>query len=632
MLEELSPEELEASPLLTEAYGESLYRCPMVNCNRFCQGFANRYGRDEHVKRHKRAHKCTYEGCDYMELGFSTAAKLNRHLQLCHSTSSEGFTFPNVKSVSTSKALKDAIDGDDALAVRDICIALLKQPHVENGFLLRAIRQKSVNAALAVVELLGTKKEVDHKDRNGKLALHEAVRLQHEELLKQILDTEVDVNAEDRSAKVPFLIALEGRFFHAAELLLNHDRFELKPSAWTSEVFHKSFIRTASSGRNDILRAIFESSAEAFAQKPMPTSRMILRSLAEAGSNNHESTVTLLLTSALDLGLRSYLGEELIKELPRGIEAVTKLLIDGSLNLKLGVDKSGKTRGNALARAAKTDDKETILRLLKSGADINFSSGLMYNALGAAARDGKLSMVQFLLEKGADVNAEGGEAGNALYLACMKGELAIVQTLLSAGASVNTHGKHHGIALGVASNEKHEDIVRLLLEKGADVNIQSKLYGTALSRACLGGSGAIIRLLLEKGADINAPNWSYGNTLISACAEGDEAMVQLLLQSGADVNLQDSEQRTALHEASRLGNKNVVQLLLEKGADVHLQDSEQRTALHEASRSGNKNVVQLLLEKGADVHLQDSEQRTALHEASRSRNKYVVQLLLEKGA
>lgn len=185
-LEEFSVEVLKRSPILNEAYGKMLFKCPVINCTRFYQGFATRPQRDKHVGQHERAHKCTHEGCDYKELGFATEAELRRHVELCHQYLPEEPTFPKVQRVNLAKALNDAIDRDDVQAVRDICCEISDCPLRQTGFILRAMKRRSVSTALVLVELLGTDVEMDHVDNKGRTALHEAVQIRNDGLFDRI--------------------------------------------------------------------------------------------------------------------------------------------------------------------------------------------------------------------------------------------------------------------------------------------------------------------------------------------------------------------------------------------------------------------------------------------------------------
>ena len=121
-----------------------------------------------------------------MELGFPTETELRRHIELCHRVLSEEHTFPNVQRVNLSKALNDAIDRDDVEAVRDICSEISVCPLGQTGFVLRAMKRRSISTALVLVELRGTDVEMNHVDSQGRTALHEAVQIRNDGLFDRI--------------------------------------------------------------------------------------------------------------------------------------------------------------------------------------------------------------------------------------------------------------------------------------------------------------------------------------------------------------------------------------------------------------------------------------------------------------
>ena len=514
------------SPLLTEAYGKSLYKCPIVKCPRFHRGFASRNLRDEHLRSHKRAYKCTVEGCDYLEIGFPTSADLTRHKQLCHCELTEGFTFPSVKRASLSQTLKDAIDRDDASAVRDLCAEMLAYPINETGFLFRAVQRESFGAALVLLELLGSD-EFNHKARDGRTVLHELVKTNHVDFLKKILSTDIDVNAEDTQRRTPLLIALEHGHFDAARLLWSaSDRKPKNMAGWM-----KGFVRASSGGHDDIVPWIFSTIVGHFTHIFPQMSLTISHALRGAASNNHETTIKLILDVGRALDVEKNYSPRLKEATRKGIETI-KLLEQPE------IDGKGKTKWNALAVAALKDDSETVLRLLRNGADINYSSGLSRNALQAAAEHGSLSMVNLLLGNGADVNAictsnSTRSPSTALQAASIRGHNQVVQMLLNKGADVNTQNSFCVNALQAAAMRGHVQVVKILLDNGADSNAHGEHYGSALQAASSQGHDQVVQMLLDRGANINAQGGQYGNALQAASLYGHHKVVEMLVDRGA---------------------------------------------------------------------------------------------------
>ncbi|KAL9064368.1 MAG: hypothetical protein Q9161_008924 [Pseudevernia consocians] len=592
ILEKLPPQVLEDSPLLNEAYGNSLYKCPMNGCSRFLRGFASYNLREQHLRSHERAHKCVVEGCDYSVIGFPTRGDLTKHKQLCHCEPIEEFTFPSVKRASLSQSLKDAVDRDDASAVRDLCVEMLAHPISETGFLFRAVKRKSFGAAFVLLELLGSD-EIYYKAKDGRTVLHELVETMHVDLLKKILSTDIDVNAEDLHQRIPLSIALEQGNFEAARLLWS--ACDGKPKVVSEEAWKKGFVRAASGGHDDVVPWIFRTLVEHVKLTSPTLSIIISKALVGAASNNHETTIKIILDTGRALDVEKKYSKRLKKASCNGIEAI-KLLEQPE------IDEKGKTKRNALANAAQKDDSATVLRLLRNGADINnsyYSSGMKANALQAAAKAGNLSMVHLLLDNGADVNAQCGYYGNALQVASSGGYDQVVQILLDRGADINARGGQFGNALPAASYNGHDQVVQMLLDRGADINAQGGNYGNALQAASLNRAGQVVQMLLDRGADINAQSGNYGNALQAASVRGYDQVVQMLLNRGADVNAQNGHHGNALHAASLRGADQVVQLLLDRGADINAQGGLYGNALQAALFGGHYQTAELLRQRGA---------------------------------
>ncbi len=532
ILEKLSPQVSKDSPLLAEAYGRSLFKCPVIECSRFLRGFANRNLRDDHLRSHKRAHKCTVEGCEYLMIGFPTSADLNRHKQVCHWEQNENCAFPSVKRASLSQTLKDAIDRDDASAVRDLCAEMSVYPINETGFLFRAVKRKSFGAALVLLELLGSD-EIRHIAEDKRTVLHEAVEGMHVDFLKKILHTDVDINASDSKGRTPLSIALEHEHFAAVRLLRSRsgEMSEATPATAISSnvvAWRKGFLGASSGGHNDIMPWIFSNLVQYWVDKPK-ISLTILQALSRAASNNHGLIVKTILDMGREMDLEKHYSKRLKEASRNGIEAI-KLLE------KPEVNEIGKTKGNALAAAAMKDDSAEVLRLLGKGADINYSTGLAHNALHAAAQYGKLSMVHLLLDKGANVNAQRSRPygrETALHAASRSGHDQIVQVLLDRGAEINAYDTSGNNALYNAANRGSHKVVRLLLDRGADINAQGGRYGNALQAASVMGHDEVVKKLLGGGANVNAQGGPYGNALKAALRGGCTQTAEILRQRGA---------------------------------------------------------------------------------------------------
>ena len=693
-MEELWLQKNKESSVLTEAYGKSPFKCPMLRCPRFFQGFATQHQRDKHLKIHNRTHKCLEVTCDYSELGFASQKELVEHTQICHVTPSKDTTFPNVRPKSSCRALEDAIDRDDDMAIRDICDSTFVETVSETGFLLRAIKKRNLKAAMAVLELLGTASEVNYRDKRGRTALHEAAaEVNCETLLQKMLKIAVDFQPKDLDGETPLSTALTAGCFQAVRLLLSTHDINLKSSNRVNQAFKKGVILAAAAGEDDIIQSIL-----AVAVSHIPDSELwewISTALNTAGFHSHESTVALILKINQALGIEKHYRGMLKENLLNGLEVMTKLLMKHSKDTILEVKgKDKKSSHNALRSAAERGDSVAVIALLENGADIDYGSRSLPTALAAASSNNQLLMMRLLLDKGANVDAYGGKWMSPLGAASSKGQVAAIRLLIDNGADPDD-------GIYPASHEGKTAVIELLLGKGARVNAQGDL-GDALNAACYNGHKGTAKLLLLNRAGIYARGevadfefgsaWSrdqeeyidpmfrwdgnsngrrglysalcgaclkdrhnivpilmkqlesgaqtkgqcpgkYNTALYKACQGGVDHLetVGLLLRSGADPNYQHER---ALRIACSLGYLRIAQLLFNYGADVNGQFEGEDTALIGAVTSEKTYIVDWLLSKGADVNAQSTSKGygTALIAACRQNNKLIVQLLLKHGA
>ncbi|KAL9036786.1 MAG: hypothetical protein Q9214_005984, partial [Letrouitia sp. 1 TL-2023] len=586
--------------------------------------------RDQHLRFHERAFKCTEENCDYLTIGFPTKAELARHNEVCHVLPPNDYEIPQVKSISLENALNNAIDKNDKFAVRELCTKLSGHP-TKTGFLFRAVQRTRFDAAFILLGFLGSS-EIHYKSKGNRTVLHEIVNKMHLGLLEKILTTDIDVNTKDSSERTALTIALEHKFFDAARLLWDRtEQPRLVGNFQSMRIWRTAFVAAASGGHNDIMQSIFMTlieNTDSFQNivKRERLSISVSQALTRAAANNHESTVKTILEIGAQTYFEKHYTQRLKKSIPKGIEAIKQL----ERPPRPEVDGNGRTKGNALAKAARKDDEQTVLRLLESGADVNYCKGGFVNtALGSAAENGKLSMVRLLLARGANVDVQPRCGGSPLAMASGKGHYYIVQVLLDNGADVNAQDNFSCTALIRASEGGYGNIVQMLLNNRANVNAHG---GSALLRASAGGYDNIVQMLLNNGADVNARDTSNSTALIGASKGGHDNIVQMLLDNGADVNARDTSSSTALIGASKGGYGNIVQILLDNGANVNTQDIFDSTALILASEGGYGNIVQMLLDNRADVNAQGGSYGSALIGASVRGHGGVVQILLDNGA
>jgi ankyrin repeat protein len=147
-------------------------------------------------------------------------------------------------------------------------------------------------------------------------------------------------------------------------------------------------------------------------------------------------------------------------------------------------------------------------RLIKGGADLEMKNKDGNTALMIALKSDKDELVQLLREAGA---SGYGVQEVALSKAISAGNVAAVRQLLSKGDM----DLNYATPLVTASALGHLDIVQALLEAGADVNQQNEVTGfTPLISAADNGHLEVLSFLLETGADVSIASGSAGNTAL----------------------------------------------------------------------------------------------------------------------
>jgi ankyrin repeat protein len=169
-----------------------------------------------------------------------------------------------------------------------------------------------------------------------------------------------------------------------------------------------------------------------------------------------------------------------------------------------------------------------------------------------ATTSGDFESVMELLRRGADPNATDEAGATCLFKAVQFQHRVIVEELIRWGADVNMAKENGWSPLQEAASEGLADIAAILISAGANVNQRAASVGTHAGRtplhhAARSGHRAIVEKLLMTGADVNCVSLKEGWTPLhfATCWECFDAML-LLIEYGADVNKVDFSQNTPL--------------------------------------------------------------------------------------
>ena len=139
------------------------------------------------------------------------------------------------------------------------------------------------------------------------------------------------------------------------------------------------------------------------------------------------------------------------------------------------------TLGEALSKR----DTPAVVRLIKSGKDVNAVDNYGTSALMNACRWADDTAVSFLLRHGATVDKPRSSKGRTpLMVACAyySGK-AICLMLIEKGADVNAIAEGGVTPLMLAAQSAKFDVVELLLKKGANPNAKDARSKTAVDYA-----------------------------------------------------------------------------------------------------------------------------------------------------
>ena len=229
-----------------------------------------------------------------------------------------------------------------------------------------------------------------------------------------------------------------------------------------------------------------------------------------------------------------------------------------------------------------TESADTVVELLRRGANIHATAATGITALHMAAICGSPLAMRELLARGAKVDSPASnERLTPLHNACQQGCVDSVRLLLDAGSDAA------GVAstcspLFLACQESKPRVVELLLARPeVRAALDRRLAGgvTALNIAADRGCVPAVRALLAAGADVHALNDERVSALHFAAQEGRVTAMLELIDAGASVNGQTSRRVTPLMMACARGHLAAVAVLIRAGASVNARDINGATAL-----------------------------------------------------
>jgi len=492
--------------------------------------------------------------------------------------------------------------------------------------------------------------------RSQTTALAVAIKAGHVDVVKALIDADIDVNADATGGLPPLHYALTCRKNDIARLLVAAGAFvNLKGGEHKTTPLHHAAV----TGNLEMVKFLISKRAKTTTTTTLGDNLVHLA--AYAGS---KECVELLIAQGCKVDLASEYGwAPLHYAAHNGHTAVMEVLIAKGADLDAKADR-GLT---PLHEAAQQGHSGAVALLAAKGANVKLTNR------------GKLTPLQYMVTEWLPPGTKRKYvlSDPLLYGSRLTGRIAtvlppndegrrqIVRVLLDAGADAKAlvNAKDNRVVVDRTFENCEEPLLNLLARRGAldccklavankaDVKGTDRYKQTPLHGAARMGRAEVVAFLLEKGAEVNATDVN-GTTPLHAALQGPyrqpaapekeevRKVTDLLLSKGADVSAKDNAGRTPLHWAARMGRAEVVTFLLEKGAEVNAKDVGGATPLHgalqgphfwspKATEGDLRKVIDLLLAKGADINAKDNAGKTPLRYSGR---KHRADYLRSKGA
>jgi ankyrin repeat protein len=243
-----------------------------------------------------------------------------------------------------------------------------------------------------------------------------------------------------------------------------------------------------------------------------------------------------------------------------------------------------------------------------------------------AAKSGDKEIVLRFLQDGVGVDSRDPHTRAVLHLAAWRGHDSLVRELIAKGAVINAVDKHGFTALDLAARAEHKSTIALLKKHGAETATRCSLHG-----AILRGDLKAARSLLAKGADVNASE-SGRFPLTLAVETGREAMVNAVLEYKPDFKIAEAGGQSPLVTAINAGWKlPMIERLVAIGADVNGTGQWAWTPLFQAASQGDRQILAFLLSHGADWRATNGHSMTPLTIALNGENLDIARDLVLAG-
>eukprot|EP00750_Incisomonas_marina_P019811 INCI3629.2.p1 GENE.INCI3629.2~~INCI3629.2.p1 ORF type:complete len:449 (-),score=106.17 INCI3629.2:1500-2771(-) len=327
--------------------------------------------------------------------------------------------------------------------------------------------------------------------------------------------------------------------------------------------------------------------------------------------------------------------ETLQRELLRAAAAGDADYVERLLQFDFDLNAVPGNGDSPLMLAVEAQSGESVLALLKRGADPNLANAKGYVPLHTAVKNEDIIAVRELAQHKANLDIEVPFVGTPALLAAKANSLDILAYLLNAKANpdISTLGD---TVLSVAAESNNLEMLEYVMGSAPDLEAIDTNGHTSLMIASQKGFTEVVRVLLSAKANPTHISRAGSTPIYLADFMGHADVVSLLEQFGATI---DNAELLKLHTLVCNGDLRSAHLVVRGGVDINAsRRPDGFNALMLASQHGYADIVEYLLDQPTiDVTVRNKQEQSALHtacmakdDAAKVRSGEVVRQLAEK--
>ncbi|XP_023224852.1 ankyrin-2-like [Centruroides sculpturatus] len=372
--------------------------------------------------------------------------------------------------------------------------------------------------------------KVNVSDSDHKVALlHQAIKKNNVDLVRELLDSGVDPDAQDISTgKLPLIEATNKGYSNIVKALL---------------IAHADVNRTNIQGTTALHVSV---DAKNF-NKEIPQLFLERRYANYNIQDKVQQNTPLHILARLVVSMKHSKQETML-------DLLEDMIPRCDLNLK---NKNGNTALHILAQG-KRDDEDAVRIFLNRKPDINSQNQLGETPLATAIDHGNLKMASIILDHDVDLTIRDRCEYTFLHYAAKKNAPKIVKKLLEKGADPNAQDPYGDTALHIAAGRGfHEVVSELIQNPNIELDKQNEGGYTPLLCAVDSGFLKVVKIMIEAGCDRNIKSRDTNKTIMDIAEEQTKRNKKDIYNYLKSLEKKDSEHESSVVTSSELISEHV---------------------------------------------------------------------------